>query len=51
MASEKKDKVSRKRVVCERCNSRGAVYHQFGLNLCRRCFREMAPKMGFEKYE
>lgn len=36
---------------CERCNSRGAVYQQYGLYLCRRCFREMAPKIGFEKHE
>lgn len=37
--------------TCERCGSRGAVYQQYGLELCRRCFREMAPKIGFEKHE
>ena len=37
--------------ICERCGSRGAVYQQLGLHLCRRCFREIAPKMGFEKHE
>lgn len=37
--------------VCERCETRAAVYQRFGLNLCRRCFREIAPKMGFDKYE
>lgn len=36
---------------CERCHSRAAVFQQYDLKLCRRCFREIAPKMGFKKYE
>jgi small subunit ribosomal protein S14 len=35
---------------CRRCGRVGPVYTQFNLYLCRRCFREMAPKMGFKKY-
>ncbi|MCD6248212.1 MAG: 30S ribosomal protein S14 [Hadesarchaea archaeon] len=35
---------------CARCGGHGAVLQLWGLNLCRRCFREMAPKIGFEKY-
>lgn len=35
---------------CIRCGSYGHVYQRYGLNLCRRCFRELAPKMGFKKY-
>jgi len=23
---------------------------RYGINLCRQCFREVAPKMGFKKY-
>ncbi len=38
-------------ITCERCGSRAAVYQRLGMHLCRRCFREMAPKMGFEKHE
>jgi len=41
----------KEKIKCERCNTRAAVYKQYGLHLCRRCFREMAPKMGFEKHE
>jgi len=36
---------------CMRCGRHGPVLQRFGLNLCRRCFREIAPKMGFKKYE
>lgn len=46
-----KDKDERGAKMCDRCKTRAAVYQRFGLNLCRRCFREMAPKMGFNKYE
>ncbi|MBS3815242.1 MAG: 30S ribosomal protein S14 [Hadesarchaea archaeon] len=35
---------------CDRCGSRGAVFQRHGLDLCRRCFREVAPEMGFKKY-
>lgn len=35
---------------CIRCNRYGYVYQCYGLSLCRCCFRELAPKMGFKKY-
>ncbi len=35
---------------CIRCNRYGLVYQCYGLSLCRRCFRELAPKMRFKKY-
>jgi len=41
----------KERTECDRCGSRGAVFKQYDLHLCRRCFREMAPKIGFEKHE
>ncbi|OQX22161.1 MAG: 30S ribosomal protein S14 [Candidatus Altiarchaeales archaeon A3] len=35
---------------CEICkNSRGLI-HKHGLNICRRCFREVAESIGFKKY-
>ena len=35
---------------CRLCgNSRGFV-GKYGIDLCRRCFRENAPKIGFKKY-
>jgi len=35
---------------CERCGRFGAHLHQYNLNLCRHCFREIAEEIGFEKY-
>ena len=35
---------------CRNCGRHGYVYQCYGLLLCRRCFRELAPKMGFKKY-
>jgi ribosomal protein S14 len=48
MKKKKFGKGSRK---CARCGSHGPVFQRLGLCLCRRCFREVAPKMGFKKYE
>jgi len=35
---------------CERCGRFGAHINSYGLHLCRHCFREIAEKIGFNKY-
>ena len=35
---------------CERCGRFGAHIGQYGLNLCRQGFREIAEEIGFKKY-
>ncbi|MCD6300673.1 MAG: 30S ribosomal protein S14 [Staphylothermus sp.] len=35
---------------CKRCGTRDAVIQAYGLYLCRQCFREIAPALGFKKY-
>ena len=35
---------------CSRCGRFGGSVSQYGLSLCRQCFREIAPKIGFKKY-
>ncbi|MBO3800276.1 MAG: 30S ribosomal protein S14 [Candidatus Brockarchaeota archaeon] len=35
---------------CIRCGSYGPIIRQYGLNYCRHCFREIAPMLGFKKY-
>jgi ribosomal protein S14 len=35
---------------CVRCGRYGAHIKQYGLHLCRQCFREIAVKIGFKKY-
>jgi ribosomal protein S14 len=36
---------------CRRCGSYGSLIRRYGLDLCRQCFREIAPELGFRKYE
>lgn len=36
---------------CVRCGSYGPIIRRYNLNLCRHCFREVAKKLGFHKYE
>ncbi len=38
------------RVPCRRCGTYDSVIKKYGLYLCRRCFREVAEKLGFKKY-
>lgn len=35
---------------CNRCGRNGAFISKYKLNLCRQCFREIAKKIGFERY-
>jgi len=35
---------------CSRCGGRRGHINKYGLNVCRRCFREIATKIGFKKY-
>ena len=36
---------------CNRCGRKGAHIASYGIELCRQCFREVAPKIGFKKYD
>ena len=36
--------------VCKRCGRHRGHIDKYGLNLCRQCFRELAKKLGFKKY-
>ncbi len=45
---ERKSGIAAKK--CERCGRYGAHINQYGLNLCRQCFREMAVELGFKKF-
>ncbi|MEM5815465.1 MAG: 30S ribosomal protein S14 [Candidatus Aenigmatarchaeota archaeon] len=35
---------------CKRCGSTRGVIRKYGINLCRKCFREVAEEIGFKKY-
>jgi small subunit ribosomal protein S14 len=36
--------------ACRRCGQYDAIIRKYGLHLCRQCFRELAPTLGFKKY-
>ena len=39
-----------RQVGCERCGRRRGIIRKYGMHLCRQCFRDMAPELGFKKY-
>ncbi len=36
---------------CKNCGRITAHIKKYGLHLCRQCFRELAPSLGFKKYK
>jgi ribosomal protein S14 len=48
MTQEKKRTKDKKK--CIRCKARDGVISKYGLNLCRRCFKDKALELGFKKY-
>lgn len=42
--------VKDKKPVCRNCGNNKGMIRRYGLNLCRRCFKDLAEKMGFKKY-
>ncbi|MGY5864973.1 MAG: 30S ribosomal protein S14 [Candidatus Thorarchaeota archaeon] len=56
MMSAKKERPKRKKMgkgnrTCVRCGTHQAIIRSYSLNMCRRCFRETAVKLGFRKYQ
>ena len=35
---------------CRRCGRKRGLVRKYDIYLCRQCFREIAPEMGFQKY-
>jgi small subunit ribosomal protein S14 len=48
----KEREVYRGRIVgCVLCDRKRGLVRRYGLNLCRQCFRDKAPELGFKKYD
>jgi small subunit ribosomal protein S14 len=45
-----KNKEYGRREGCHRCGRKRGLTRRYGLHLCRQCFREAAPQLGFKKY-
>jgi len=48
--AKKKTGIGLAQKKCNRCGRIGAHVGQYGLSLCRLCFRETATSLGFKKY-
>ncbi|MDP3698113.1 MAG: 30S ribosomal protein S14 [Nanoarchaeota archaeon] len=35
---------------CRNCGRMRGHINKYGLHICRQCFREMGPEIGFKKY-
>jgi len=52
MTEEKRDlKEEKKKRRCRVCKTRQAVIRKYNLYVCRRCFKEIAEKLGFRKFD
>ena len=47
--SGKNKKIDSRSLTCSVCQTNRGMMHKYGLNICRRCFREVAEKIGFKK--
>ena len=41
---------SGRKIGCQRCGRKRGIVRRYGMHLCRQCFREVAPELGFKKY-
>jgi ribosomal protein S14 len=48
--AKKNEKFDARTLTCLVCRTHRGVIHKYGLNICRRCFREDALSIGFKKY-
>ena len=48
--AKKNPKADNKNLKCSVCGTNRGLVHKYGLNICRRCFREVAPQIGFKKF-
>jgi ribosomal protein S14 len=51
MKEEKEYKFDKKKKACKLCGSQKGVVSKYKLDICRRCFKQNAEKLGFKKYD
>ncbi|MBD3254489.1 MAG: 30S ribosomal protein S14 [Candidatus Lokiarchaeota archaeon] len=44
------DKFGKGQRECRRCGTHRGLIRRYGLNICRRCFYEIAKDIGFKRY-
>jgi ribosomal protein S14 len=48
--NKKNKKFDARTLICVVCGAHKGLIHKYGLNICRRCFRETAQSIGFNKF-
>jgi|WetSurMetagenome_2_1015567.scaffolds.fasta_scaffold04355_8 small subunit ribosomal protein S14 len=43
-------KMDQRSLTCSICGAQRGLIHKYRLHICRRCFREVAFRIGFRKY-
>ncbi len=49
--SKKKKERKIKTKTCKMCGTWKGLVRKYKLNICRRCFKDNAKRLGFEKYD
>ncbi|MBI2598510.1 MAG: 30S ribosomal protein S14 [Candidatus Diapherotrites archaeon] len=47
---EQKTNSEKYMVLCKRCRNDKGVIRKYNLNICRRCFKDIALNIGFKKF-
>jgi small subunit ribosomal protein S14 len=48
--TKKNPKMDTRNISCSICGTAKGMIHKYNLQICRRCFREVAYRVGFRKY-
>ncbi len=51
MTQEKEYKFERRKKRCKMCGVQKGVISKYKLNICRRCFKQNAERLGFKKFD
>lgn len=47
---KKKFKMDARELRCRVCGNNRGMVHKYGLGMCRKCFKDHAKSIGFEKF-
>lgn len=50
MTEERRQKKFGRKDGCLRCGRKRGIVRRYALHLCRQCFRDIAPEIGFKKF-
>lgn len=51
MSANIKEKKDNRKKRCKMCGVQKGVISKYKLDICRRCFKQNAEKLGFKKYD